>query len=85
MGKTEQVARKSSREESIAQVKELVGHAAVLLKSLSPEHSRLAWMLEDTLMYLDEIDESSAAAGLDLPTDCSGPENLCKTANVTSS
>jgi hypothetical protein len=85
MGKTEQDARKLSREESIAQVKELVGQAAVMLKSLSPEHARLGWILEDTLMYLDEIDGSSSVAGLDLAVEGPGAEHLRKTANVTPS
>ena len=38
------------------QAREAVLYAAQLLKSLGPEKARIGWMLEDTLMYLDETD-----------------------------
>lgn len=85
MGKTEQVAKKLSKEESLGQVRALVGQASALLKQMSPEHARLAWLLEDTLAYLDEIDGFSSLADLDLPEECSSSEDLRKTANVTTS
>ena len=36
----------------IAEASELVSRAALLLRSLGPEYERIAWVLEDTIMYL---------------------------------
>ena len=50
----------SDREQSVEQVRGLLNQAASVLRSLSPEHARLAWLVEDTVAYLDELDEPMA-------------------------
>jgi hypothetical protein len=39
-------------------VRELVTEASSVLHGLGPDRSRIAWILEDALMYLDEISVS---------------------------
>jgi hypothetical protein len=39
-------------------VRELVTEASAVLHGLGPDRSRIAWILEDALMYLDEISVS---------------------------
>lgn len=49
-----QALRTKNRTEAIEQVKEHVAAASGLLKPLGGDFERVAWMLEDSLMYLDE-------------------------------
>lgn len=41
------------------EARELVLRAAGLLKSLGPDRERIGWMLEDSLIYLDELCEEA--------------------------
>ncbi len=42
-------------QEQEQRVRELVSEAASMLHVLGPDRARIAWILEDALMYLDEI------------------------------
>lgn len=44
-----------SEEALLEEVREQVSQAARVLKTLGPDKSRIGWLLEDTLMYLDEV------------------------------
>lgn len=59
----------SSSETKLKQTaREHIQHAAAALSSLGPEAKRIAWMLEDSLMYLDELDHKEAARADDFST-----------------
>ncbi len=45
-----------NREDVLEEVRAHVEAAAKLLNTMGEDHSRLGWVLEDTLMYLDEIE-----------------------------
>jgi hypothetical protein len=51
------MSEKYTEEVALSEVRELVGAAVGILKKLGSEKERLAWMLEDTLSYLDEMKE----------------------------
>ena len=51
-----------AEEEQILVVREYVSRAAQILQSLGPEYERVAWLLEDTLSYLEEVDEEEESA-----------------------
>ena len=40
----------------IEDAKELIVQAAKMLSSLGPEFERISWMLEDSIMYVDELE-----------------------------
>lgn len=51
------VAPVSAQEEAVLeQVRSYVHQASQLLKSLDADRARVGWLLEDALMYLEEID-----------------------------
>ncbi|MCB0322168.1 MAG: hypothetical protein KDD69_01310 [Bdellovibrionales bacterium] len=52
-----------SEDEREAQAREHVQAAAQILKSLGPDRTRIGWMLEDTLMYLDELRAQTTTVG----------------------
>ena len=51
-----------AEEEQVLVVREYVSRAAQILQSLGPEYERVAWLLEDTLSYLEEVDEEEESA-----------------------
>ncbi len=59
------VTEKLTKEESLQRVRMLVHEASGILRSLSSEHARLGWMLEDALVYLDEADDTSPLVSLE--------------------
>ena len=52
---SQEVGEKQSEETQLQQVREYILAAAQILKALGPEKARVGWMLEDSLMYLDEL------------------------------
>lgn len=51
-----------AEDEQILVVREYVSRAAQILQSLGPEYERVAWLLEDTLSYLEDADEEDESA-----------------------
>ncbi len=51
-----------AEDEQVLVVREYVSRAAQILQSLGPEYERVAWLLEDTLSYLEEVDEEEESA-----------------------
>ena len=73
------------RDEVVRQVKDSVLGAAGQLKALGPEHTRIAWLLEDALCYLDEIGMSEVVLPISEKSEVSEVvEQLDKTANLES-
>lgn len=68
-----------------AQVREYVTAAATILKTLGPDRSRIGWMLEDALEYLDEIEISedvrTSSGSRSVPAGTSMIEKATKVAN----
>ena len=54
MGNTAEKSK--SREEQLAEVREHIQAASSILQTLSPELARVAWMLEDSLSFIDEAE-----------------------------
>ncbi len=51
-----------AEDEQLLVVREYVSRAAQILQSLGPEYERVAWLLEDTLSYLEDADEDEEMA-----------------------
>lgn len=51
-----------AEDEQLMVVREYVSRAAQILQSLGTEYERVAWLLEDTLSYLDDADEDEELA-----------------------
>ena len=83
MIKEEQDTQEQERREQIRRVKALVGEAGEILKSISPDHARVGWLLEDALTYLEEIDESSFKAEPTIGNPADGLQDMQKAANVS--
>jgi len=50
----------SSNNEAIALAKEHIQAAAIILNSQGAELARVSWMLEDTIIYIDQASEKAA-------------------------
>jgi hypothetical protein len=48
-------SRNKNKDKVLRAVRESISEASSLLRNLGGEHERVAWLLEDSLMYLDEI------------------------------
>jgi hypothetical protein len=49
----------SKEKEMIKEVKELISAAAHLVNSLGPNYQRVSWLMEDTLIYLDQANQKT--------------------------
>jgi len=54
----------ASQQEAVSQAKEHIEAAAVVLSPLGPEFERVSWLLEDTLVYIDQACEKETSAPL---------------------
>ena len=79
-----EVTTKLSKEESLERVKFLVNEAADILRTLSEEHARLGWVLEDALVYLDEVEQTAPLASLESDAYCESSNVLKKAVNIDS-
>ena len=73
-----------SQEALLDQVREQVRSAARILKTLGPDKSRVGWLLEDTLTYLDEIGVDEQFKDFDSKQTESSIEKLNRIANLNS-
>ncbi len=57
------MSTKNTETELKQTAREHIQRAAAALGSLGPDAQRIGWMLEDSLMYLDELDQKDAGRG----------------------
>ncbi len=73
-----------SEEALLDEVRGQVRNAARILKTLGPDKSRIGWLLEDTLTYLDEIGADDTFKEFDSKQTESSIEKLNRIANMGS-
>jgi len=69
------------REEKLSQVREYISAASQILNSLGTDFSRMGWMLEDMMMYIEEADQAEGEAKAETKTKAEAENYIVKEGN----